>query len=303
MQDRRGAAEASAGEGFSPLGGVVADLGESPVWRAEDGAVWWVDVEGLRLMRSGPDGLTRTWFTPAAPGFVQLSAEGAPLVGMGTGLFLFDERAGRFAPLAAVDAPGRRMNDACVDAAGRLWFGTMDVENLRPNGALYVMGPDAAPRRVAEGFRTINGLAWDAARERLFVSDSHASVRTLWTLDPETGGRAVFARFDALPGRPDGAAMDADGHCWIACVGGAELIRFAPDGRIAARIPTPMPQPTKPAFAGADLGRMVLTSRRGPGGGGRLHAWEVGPALGLRGAPAPRWRGAGTGRTQKDRTE
>ncbi|MAS44163.1 MAG: hypothetical protein CML46_04500 [Rhodobacteraceae bacterium] len=273
---------------------TCAELGESPVWRTEDDMIWWVDVEGLRLLRTDARGRTRAWFTPEAPGFVQLDAAGAPLVGMGTGLHRFDEATGAFARLAAMDAPGRRCNDACVDAAGRLWFGTMDVDNLRANGALYVMGADAVPHLVQDAFRTLNGLAWDAARERLFVSDSHARAQTLWTLrlrDDRPPLREVFARFDALPGRPDGAAMDADGHCWIAGVGGAELLRFAPDGRIVARVPTPMAQPTKPAFIGPGLGRMVLTSRRGPGGGGRLAAWDAARAMGVRGVPAPRWRG------------
>lgn len=300
-RDERGErADSPAASGFWPAAEVCAELGESPVWRAEDATVWWVDVEGLQLLRtefrpgSRAPGPTRAWPTPEAPGFVQLDASGAPLVGMGTGLFRFEEAAGRFARIAAVEAPGRRCNDACVDAAGRLWFGTMDVENLRPNGALYVMGPDAAPRQVLDGFRTINGLAWDAARERLFVSDSHVSVQTLWTLRFRDGAlveRQVFARFEGLAGRPDGAAMDAQGHLWIAGVGGAELCRFAPDGRLAARIPTPMPHPTKPAFAGPRLDRLALASRRGPGGGGVLAGWEAAAETGATGAPAARWRG------------
>ncbi|SFH60623.1 SMP-30/gluconolactonase/LRE family protein [Albimonas pacifica] len=297
MNEPTAQAQAADAPAFSPVSDREAELGESPVWREEDGAIWWVDVEGRQLLRSesaGPgQGRTRAWATPEMAGFVQLHASGRPLVGMGTGLFLFDEAAGRFDRLAGVEAPGRRCNDACVDAAGRLWFGTMDLENLRPDGALYVMGPDAAPRRVAEGFRTINGLAWDAARERLFVSDSHPTVQTLWTLRFEGGEvreRSVFARFDALPGRPDGAAMDAEGHLWIAGVGGSELCRFAPDGRLVGRLPTPMTHPTKPAFVGPRLDRMALTSRRGPGGGGRLALRA--PAPGLLGAPVPRWRGA-----------
>lgn len=306
--DRQDRARRCAEPGFAPVAEICAELGESPVWRAEDATVWWVDVDGRRLLRTefstefrteqraAPPGATRAWPTPDMPGFVQLDVSGTPLVGMGTGLFLFDELAGRFEPVAQVEAPGRRCNDACVDAAGRLWFGMMDRENLRPDGALYVMGPDAVPRRVLDGFRTINGLAWDPARERLFVSDSHASVQTLWTLrfrGEALVERAEFARFHDLPGRPDGAAMDAEGHLWIAGVGGAELCRFAPDGRLVARAPTPMPQPTKFAFAGAGLTRMALASRRGPGGGGRLAGWDVTAATGVVGAPAPRWRPAG----------
>lgn len=282
--------------GFRVASDARAALGESPVWRAEDRTVWWVDIEGRRLLRTGEDGATRAWDAPQAPGFVQLDEAGRPVVGMETGVFDFDEATGRFSRLAPLAASGMRFNDACVDAAGRLWAGTMDLDNARDNGVLYVIGPDGALHAAADGFRTVNGLAWDVGRGRLFVSDSHPSAQTIWTLAApgegvDFGGveRAEFARLHDLPGRPDGAAMDAEGHYWIAGVGGGELCRYAPDGALAQRLATPVEHPTKPVFTGADLGVMHLTSKRDDGDGGRLVAWGA-AAVGVTGAQAYRWR-------------
>ena len=270
-----------------------AVLGESPVWRAEDRTIWWVDIDGHRLFRTGEDGATRVWTAPQAPGFVLLDEAGAPIVGMETGLFDFDEQSGRFARIAPLEAAGMRFNDACIDAAGRLWAGTMDLDNARANGVLYVIGADQALTPVADGFRTVNGLAWDGAGARLFVSDSHPTARMIWTLAVPPEGvafdpveRVEFACLHDLPGRPDGAAMDADGFYWIAGVGGGELYRYGPDGRLAARYATPVEHPTKPVFTGPDLATMHLTSKRDGGAGGRLAAWR-GPTAG---APAYRWR-------------
>ena len=50
MSERRDPTETSATAGFSPMTETCAELGESPVWRAEDDMIWWVDVEGLRRL-------------------------------------------------------------------------------------------------------------------------------------------------------------------------------------------------------------------------------------------------------------
>jgi sugar lactone lactonase YvrE len=265
---------------FAPLGAARARLGESPVWCARAGAIWWIDIDGRKLIRTDPGGADDVWATPEIPGFVQPGPDGAPIVGMQSGVFRFDPARGAFARIAALDAPGVRFNDACTGADGRIWAGTMDLGNARPVGTLYSLDPGGALVRQATGFLTINGLAWDGARGRLYVSDSHETVQTWWTAPVHDGrmaegARTVFARFHDLPGRPDGAAIDAQGDCWIAGVGGGEIYRFAPDGALMDRIAAPMAFPTKILIA---PGRMVLTSRADAANVGRLMVWADGAA-------------------------
>ncbi len=254
---------------FVPLGEACASLGESPAWCPGARAIWWIDIDGRRLMRTDLTGATQIWDTPEIPGCVQPGPDGAPIVGMQTGMFRFDPATGAFAMIAPLRAEGVRFNDACTGANGRIWAGTMDLDNRRPVGTLYALDPGGGLEEQATGFLTINGLAWDAARRRLFVSDSHETVQTLWTMAPG-GDRAVFARFHDLPGRPDGAALDANGDYWIAGVGGAEIYRFSPDGALAERIAAPVSSPTKLLIVAAG---MALTSRIDDGDGGRLMLW------------------------------
>tara|TARA_R110002020_G_scaffold47767_23_gene136410 strand:+ start:5017 stop:5898 length:882 start_codon:yes stop_codon:yes gene_type:complete len=275
--------------GFAPVGQVTAALGESPVWSVEEQALWWVDIDGQLLLRTDPEGQTRTWTTPEMPGFVQLSTDGAPVVGMETGIFRFDTGPATFSRIADLPQIGVRCNDACTDSDGRLWFATMDPENRKPIGTLFRLDPDGSITSILNGLLTANGLAWDAARARLYFSDCHATVQTVWTLPVENGipaldRRAEFRIFNDLPGRPDGAALDADGAYWIAGVGGAELYRFSPDGTLMERHAIPFPAPTKPAFGGADGRRIYLTSAHRDGAGGALLAWD-GPVRGARTTP------------------
>lgn len=266
-----------------------AQLGESPVWDAALGCVWWVDIEGKRLLRSDLDGETTFWDVPEMPGFVQITARGVPLLGMESGLFHLDPVSGKTHLVAPVSGNHVRFNDSCSDTYGRIWAGTMDIDNKRPCGVLYLIDGDKDPQPVLDGFTTINGLAWDTKASRLFLSDSHPSSQTIWTIDcpggrPEFASRRIFARMHALAGRPDGGAVDADGNYWIAGIGGAQLYQYAPDGTLRTVFDTPMPNPTKPVFCGPNLDRLALSFKAGPGDGG-LAFFDMRP-LGVRGAAA-----------------
>jgi sugar lactone lactonase YvrE len=72
----------------------------------------------------------------------------------------------------------------------------------------------------------------------------------------------VFARFGDDEGRPDGAAIDAEGGYWIAHVLGGSISRFRPDGTRAQTIAMPVSRPTMCAFGGPDLGTLYVTSGR-----------------------------------------
>lgn len=249
--------------------GFHAKLGESPVWSAREDCVWWVDIDGGLLCRTDiASGTTSSWTTPERPGFVVLTEPDGLALGMESGIFSFDPVGAVFTRIVAVDQPGHRFNDATVDWTGRLWAGSMALDATQPTGILYAIGADRKPRPMIQGLRTANGLAADAERGRLYLSDTNPAVQQVWTLTLDGGSglvgeRCPFIDFTTLDGRPDGAALDGDGHYWIAGVGGAVLHRFAPDGLLLDSHPTPCRFPTKPAFIGHELDRIALTSKGG----------------------------------------
>jgi sugar lactone lactonase YvrE len=106
----------------------------------------------------------------------------------------------------------------------------------------------------------------------------------------------VFARVPDDSGVPDGLCVDAAGYLWSAHWGGWRLTRYAPDGRIDRVVEMPVPQPSCPAFGGADLDVLYVSSAaigtsgadfaRAPDGGG-VFALDVG----VRGLPVSRFAG------------
>ena len=279
---------------FEIIPGPQATLGESPVWDSASDVLWWVDIDGRNLHRTVPaTGETTTWPTPETPGFVVLTSTGQPAVGMETGVFLFDAARESFDRIVRLDQKGVRFNDACVDWMGRLWAGTMAMDGPSPTGVVFRMGPDRLPHPVYTGLYTPNGLAADPARQRLYLSDSHADVQTIWAVAigdpslPTPDSRRTFASTQALAGRPDGAALDTDGRYWIAAVGGGQAIHvFSPDGALETSIPVPVSDPTKPAFGGAQLDRLFLTSKGGVHPNGALATASL---SGTRGMPSVPW--------------
>ena len=104
----------------------------------------------------------------------------------------------------------------------------------------------------------------------MYLSDSHPSVQKIWSFDYDTdsgtpSNQHVFVDMTPLPGRPDGAAVDADGCYWI-CGNDAGLVhRFTPEGKLDRSLAVPVKKPAMCAFGGVNLDTLFVTSIR-PGG-------------------------------------
>jgi sugar lactone lactonase YvrE len=68
------------------------------------------------------------------------------------------------------------------------------------------------------------------------------------------------ARVPDGDGYPDGATVDADGFVWLAHWDGWRLTRFDPAGSVERVVRLPVQRPTCPAFGGASLDVLYVTS-------------------------------------------
>ena len=74
--------------------------------------------------------------------------------------------------------------------------------------------------------------------------------------------RRGFIDMHQHPGRPDGAAVDADGGYWICANDAGLVLRFTPDGRLDRQLAVPAAKVAMCAFFGPRLDRMVVTTIR-----------------------------------------
>jgi sugar lactone lactonase YvrE len=276
---------------MTPQAELVLDarngVGESPVWDSARQCLWWVDIPGQALWCwHSASGQSRHWATPEQTGCIALAA-GSGALRHGQWIAAMETGVARLTPqddgsvdcdwIARVMHPqtGMRFNDGRCDRQGRLRAGTMvaDMSLAAPSGSLYALNPmDAALtlRGLEAGYITPNGMAFSPDGRTMYLSDSHPNRQTVWAFDYDTDSgtphdRRVFIDFKPLPGRPDGAAVDADGCYWI-CGNDAGLVhRFTPDGKLDRSLPVPVKKPAMCAFGGVGLDTLFVTSIR-PGG-------------------------------------
>jgi D-xylonolactonase len=245
---------------------------ETPRWLAAERAVAFIDGVRGDLLRVAPDGNDAVR-VPLAPelGFLAAAPDGALLYGSGTTIGRVGI-AGAFATVPG-DVALLRLNDAGFDAAGGLWTGTMDRRGQAPLGALWRIDPDGRAEAALDGFTIPNGFALDRAGHTLYVADSPRRVVHALELDRDgrLRSRREFASGGALcEGFPDGMAVDAEDHLWIAFYEGGCLGRFRPDGSLERRVALPVPRVTACAFGGAALATLFVTAGDG------LYAFEPG---------------------------
>ncbi|MCK6251455.1 glucurono-1,5-lactonase [Pseudomonas fragi] len=254
--------------------------GESPVWSTTEQALYWVDIPAKRLHRWSPaDGKEHSWQASQMLACIAQTGNGSWIAAMENGLFAITPHAdgsldSRLLASVTHALPGMRFNDGRCDRQGRFWAGTM-VMNMAagaPVGAMYRYSADQAEPLKAQlqGFIVPNGLAFSPDGNTLYLSDSHPDVQKVWAFDYDTDtgtphNRRLFVDMSKHPGRPDGAAVDAEGCYWI-CGNDAGLIhRFTPQGKLDRSLAVPVKKPAMCAFGGADLDTLFVTSIRPAG--------------------------------------
>lgn len=260
---------------IQPLGDHRCLLGESPLWHPDEQQLYCVDIPGRQLLRWAPGASQPDVFAQdAEPGCIAARVGGGLVVARRDGLWALDTRSGQTTLLAGppYDPSRQRYNDGKPDAAGRWWIGALS-DAREPEAALYRITAAGAEAQLG-GIVTSNGLAWSPDGSWLYRSDTKA--HTIWRhpfdLQAGTLGEGqVFASFapraadqplQTYGGRPDGAAVDASGAYWVAMFEGARLLRYAASGELLEDIALPVRCPTMPAFGGADLRTLFITTAR-----------------------------------------
>ncbi|WP_447903142.1 SMP-30/gluconolactonase/LRE family protein [Pseudomonas serbica] len=282
-------------------------VGESPVWVPEENALYWVDIPAGGLQRwSAQSGHVHAWKAPQMLACIAHHSDGGWVAGMESGFFRLHAHADGSLdsePLAQVDhaRPDMRLNDGRCDRQGRFWAGSMvlDMGANAAEGTLYryAAGQQGPLQGQLNGLIVPNGLAFSPDGRTMYLSDSHPLVQQVWAFDYDIdsgtpSNRRLYIDMNQHAGRPDGAAVDAEGCYWI-CGNDAGLVhRFTPDGRLDRSLALPVKKPSMCAFGGSRLDTLFVTSIR-PGDDQDEHSLAGGVfALdpGVKGLPEPHFK-------------
>lgn len=288
-----------------PVTEIRALLGECPVWSSSDRYLYWIDIDARLVHRYDPDTQrSDRRLLPGRPGSVALTDDPDRLiVAMEHQLVDLTWSSGVVAPRLQLEVGGSptRLNDGRTDPAGRFWVGSMDdpAFSLQRAGTLHRVEADGRHEAVRGGVGVSNGLAFSPDGSLMYWADTTHDL--VWVFDYEiaTGtprNQRAFLDFSNLPGRPDGACVDETGCYWVACVYGWALLRATPDGDVDRIIELPVEKPSMPAFGGADLDVLYVTSISTGGSVPSAPGQPLAGALlalspGVRGLPEPIFAG------------
>jgi len=261
------------------------ELGESPFWHPDEHMLYWVDIPARQLRRIDPSsGMLESWEMPLEPGCIAPAQSGGLVVALRDGVYRAQSWGGVLTPIARFnhDVKTTRFNDGKADPLGRLWAGTMYEPRDARKAELYSIdcrpdnGQGGQPLVQLKAHNAViaNGLAWSPDAHVVYWADTANHVIHQWDWEGQSNamrGHRVFQQFDGKPagwqpgqpgygGRPDGAAVDAEGNYWCAMFEGQRLLKFSPQGRLLAEVPVPVRCPTMPCFGGDDLRSLYVTS-------------------------------------------
>lgn len=202
-----------------------------------------------------------------------------------------------------------RFNDGKADPSGRFWASTIYEPRGESLACLYSFESPAqaagaanalpALQLRAEGATVGNGLAWSPDARTLYWGDTTTHTVRAWDWDAAHNTlqhERVFARWPTKPagwqawgsdaaqtrgyqpgygGRPDGAAVDAEGNYYVAMFEGARVLKLSPAGAVLAEFPVPAACPTMPCFGGPDLRTLYLTTARHQRSAAELQGWPL----------------------------
>lgn len=277
-------------------------LAEGPRWDAARGRLLWVDILGGAVLEGDlADGrieVTGRQEFDGMVGAVAVATDDTLLVAGQEALVVVRPDGTRTdGPRIVPPGARRRLNDGATDPAGRFVVGTLSLDGESRREVLVRLEDDGTLTTLDDDLTLSNGLAWSADGRRMFSADSlrrTVFVRDYDPADGATGERRVHLTIDG--GVPDGLAMDAADHLWVAVHGAGEVRRFAPDGTLADRVAVPAPHSTAVGLAGEDLRTLVVTTaygelsaeeRRAHPESGRLFTTRVD----VPGLPVPPWSG------------
>lgn len=254
---------------MSPVRPVVdaqAKLGEGPCWDAARQWLWFVDIKRHRLWHHEP-ATGATGFTDAGGqiGWALPAENGRLLCGIDRALHIHEPASGRFEKLLDIpgEPMGNRLNDACTDPWGRVWFGSMDDSETAASGRYYLFDRGTVWPAGPAGIRITNGPAASPDGRSIYFTDTLGKRILVAALTEEGVGEArLFADTAAhFPGAyPDGPVVDSEGHVWTGLYLGGCVARYAPDGRLVEQVPMPARDITKIAFGGPDLRTVYVTT-------------------------------------------
>ncbi len=201
------------------------DLAESPFYDERYDRLSWVNITEGELYTMENGDITKTSFGQMIGAAVPLPDRDGFIVAATDALYIYEKgEKKKLFDLTGTYAKYQRSNDAKLDPAGRLFFGSVVFdEEHEHEGKLYSY-ENGQVTVIQEKTLLSNGMGWNRNEDRFFFSDSDEHAVFAYDYNKETGEISGRRRlFEVEGGVPDGMCMDSKDNIWLAVWGGNRL--------------------------------------------------------------------------------
>lgn len=248
-------------------------LGEGSIWNHKTKELWWIDIEGQTLNTYNPKtDVNRTIDVKERIGTVVPSQDGlSAILALQTGIWKMDMKTEEKSMLTMLesDTANIRLNDGKCDPAGRLWVGSMHLNQIEHAANLFQVTEteqQVSFKKMQDSVTISNGIIWSLDEKTMYYIDTKRGNVRAYDYDKSTGDisneRVVITVSDTL-GYPDGMTIDHEGMLWIALWNGNCVSRWNPNtGELLQTIPVPAHNISSCAFGGENLDILYITSAK-----------------------------------------
>lgn len=240
-----------------------AILGESPIWDPNHQCFFWVDIKGNKIFSVDSKGDNfKMWSFDDHVCAIVPAEDKKCLVAFTKQLAWFDPLTGITDLIdgTKVRTKYEMYNDGYVDAKGRLWIGSKDINEQQPLAKLYCF--DGQQHRVMdEAIIISNGIDWSLDNSAMYLADSPKQIIYCYDFELRTGNISNKIPFIKVSnGYPDGMVVDEDGFLWSAHWDGYGLSQYDSNGNLKAFHKMPAQRITSCCFGGENYQNLLITS-------------------------------------------
>ena len=251
------------------ISNLKCELGEGLIWDPALNLLLMTDITRNRLIAIDVYHDTYCqWDMPELIGWVLLTERRSTYaLGLKSGIAFFDTTSQ--SALSWVNRefpydPKCRLNDACTDALGRIWYGSMNYcDNTKKDGKLASISGKLHPKVHDSGFTVTNGPLISPDSEYLLLNDTLKGIVYQYDFSLTSGElstRRIFMTFQPDQGFPDGMCFDIAGNLWLAMWGTGKVLKVSRQGEILHEYNIPAPNVTNVCFGGVNLDRLFISS-------------------------------------------
>lgn len=246
---------------------MTNELGEGAIWNHETKEFWHIDIEGKKFFTTHlGTKRQRVFDTDQRIGTIVPDTNGKAIVALQDGIYAYDmnTKVKEFITNPEDSIPNIRFNDGKCDPKGRLWVGSMGLDQTPFRAALYSI-ENGEPRQRQDSITISNGIVWSKDGSTMYYIDTPDENVKAFDFDVQTGhisNERVVIEIGGL-GYPDGMAIDSEDMLWIALWNGNMVGRWNPQtGALIGKVNVPAHNITSCAFVGDGLDSLVITSAR-----------------------------------------